>query len=277
MKGLTIHKKEHEQYVFMTELYDMLELNPSNYTHFIKRTLLKNPFADQGKDYVEDHSLTKTSERGHFRQEYILHVDFAMKVCMVAKSNKAEKIRDYLVTLIKKRESKELLSIEEATLAHLLINYFKYVANQVEAEKDHKRHYIATRMPMTGYHKGMGHLAAQFHQYRNEMMNLEPEYIEQKLKEFCLENQRAYKKTKNKRDALAYCDRYELIKSAVFDVLMVNGTDPSKAVDFASAVKRMAENAATQLYRNNETDLFHTKQEDLKNPVPQIGNIKSLK
>jgi len=48
-------------------------------------------------------------------------------------------------------------------------------------------------------------------------------------------------------------------------------------VDFASAVKRMAENAATQLYRNNETDLFHTKQEDLKNPVPQIGNIKSLK
>jgi len=277
MKGLTIHKKEQEQYVFMTELYDMLELNPSNYTHFIKRNLLKNPFAEEGKDYTEDHSLVETRGRGHFRQEYSLHVDFVLKVCMAARSKKAEQIRDYLVTLIKKRESKELLSIEEATLAHLLINYFKYVANQVEAEKDHKRHYIASRMPMTGYHKGIGHLAVQFHQYRNEMINLKPEYIEEKLKEFCLQNQRVYKKTKNKRDALAYCDRYELIKSAVFDVLMVNGTDPSKAVDFASAVKRMAENAATQLYRNNETDLFHTKQEDLKNPVPQIGNIKSLK
>ena len=277
MKGLTIHKKEHEQYVFMTELYNLLELNNSNYTHFVKRNLIKNPFAEEGKDYTKDYSLVETRGRGHFRQEYLLHVDFVLKVCMAARSNKAEQIRNYLVTLIKKRESKELLSIEEATLAHLLINYFKYVANQVEAEKDHKRHYIASRMPMTGYHKGIGHLAVQFHQYRNEMINLKPEYIEQKLKEFCLQNQRVYKKTKNKRDALAYCDRYELIKSAVFDVLMVNGTDPSKAVDFASAVKRMAENAATQLYRNNETDLFHTKQEDLKNPVPQIGSIKSLK
>jgi anti-repressor protein len=79
------------------KLYEFLELNPSNYSKWLKRNITENEFAVMGEDF---HSYQTTSEgRGKFADDYKLTSDFAKKLSMTAKNEKGEEARSYFVTV----------------------------------------------------------------------------------------------------------------------------------------------------------------------------------
>ena len=88
------------------KLYDFLELNPSNYSKWIKRNIIGNEFAEEGKDY---YSYQRTSEgKGNFANDYKLISDFAKKLSMTAKNEKGEQARAYFVTVENKARDTQL-------------------------------------------------------------------------------------------------------------------------------------------------------------------------
>lgn len=79
------------------QLYEFLELNPSNYSKWLKRNVVDNEFATEGEDF---HSYQMTSEgRGNFAIDYKLTSDFAKKLSMTAKNEKGEQARNYFVSI----------------------------------------------------------------------------------------------------------------------------------------------------------------------------------
>ncbi len=78
------------------KLYQWLELNQANYSHWIKRNITENLYAEEGKDY----SLLRTSEnegRGNYAQDYLIFVSFAKKLAMSSRSPKGEETREYFI------------------------------------------------------------------------------------------------------------------------------------------------------------------------------------
>lgn len=88
------------------KLYEFLELNPSNYSKWVKRNIIENEFAEDNKDY---YSYQRTSEgKGNFANDYKLTSDFAKKLSMTAKNEKGEQARDYFVTVENKARDTQL-------------------------------------------------------------------------------------------------------------------------------------------------------------------------
>jgi phage anti-repressor protein/phage antirepressor YoqD-like protein len=82
------------------ELYDFLEMNPTQYSRWAKTSILENQFADEGADYFP---FDVNVERGAQRStDYRLSIDFAKKLCMVSKSPKGEQARDYFIEIEKR-------------------------------------------------------------------------------------------------------------------------------------------------------------------------------
>lgn len=76
-------------------LYEFLELNPSNYSRWVKSNISENQFADDGVDYW---SLVMDDERNfnpNPTQDFKLTAHFAKKLSMTQKSQKGEDAREY--------------------------------------------------------------------------------------------------------------------------------------------------------------------------------------
>jgi len=128
------YETEIGQSVKATELYDYLGLKKGNYSRFIRKEVIENPYSDE-----KSYSSFGTSEirHGRFRQEYYLHIDFAKKLCMVSRSPKGNEIRDELVSLTKKVEDGDLLNHDQILAITRLKEIFKYVTRCKDAELIH--------------------------------------------------------------------------------------------------------------------------------------------
>ncbi len=76
-------------------LYEFLELNPSNYSRWVKSNISENQFADDGVDYW---SLVMDDERNfnpNPTQDFKLTAHFAKKLSMTQKNQKGEDAREY--------------------------------------------------------------------------------------------------------------------------------------------------------------------------------------
>lgn len=77
------------------KLYDFLELNPSNYSRWVKTNITENQFAEEGIDYW---ALVANDERDfnpNPTQDFKLTAHFAKKLSMTQKNQKGEAARDY--------------------------------------------------------------------------------------------------------------------------------------------------------------------------------------
>jgi phage anti-repressor protein len=238
------------QSVNLTELYDFLELDKSQYSRFVKSKILKNEFAEYNKDYLTIVSSENLGKRGNFRQEYILHIDFAKKICMVSKSKKAEEIRNYLVKLTKQVENNDLLNHDQIIYLTKLKEFFKYAENQKQIEKIHLQKFVENSTSKIPY--------AEFHSYRNQILEIEPEKIDQLIKNFCIENQRNLPKKSDKRTLLNVIDNHITLKNAIWDFLNIKGE--INALKLANLVKRMADAENLQCYQRNENNFFQSKE-----------------
>jgi hypothetical protein len=197
---------------------------------------------------------------GKFRKNYLLHIDFAKKLCMLSNSKKGNEIRDYLVSLTKQVESSDLLTHDQVLYLVQLKEVFKYVANCRLAEDLNKGAFVSN-------YQGPKNPFVDFHKWRNEILDLDPVLIDERIKQWCIDNERNLpKKSATKTDKLILLDMYEVVRNGVWDFLTAKGHE--QAMKLAELVKNMMKVEKGELYRRNENTLY--------NEADQTISLKAL-
>lgn len=88
------------------EMYLNLGLKEGNWQRWANKNIEKNPFANEGKDWISltlmvskevGHSSSGRVKKGNYAKDYVLTLDFAKKLCMQARTERGEKVRDYFL------------------------------------------------------------------------------------------------------------------------------------------------------------------------------------
>lgn len=174
-----------------------------------------------------------------------------------------------------KVNSYELLNEEQILFLIRLKEVFKYVAHQTAIEEVHKQVFVA--------HSSAKNPFAEFNQWRNKILDIEPKTIDERIKQYCIDNQialttRILRKTKH--DKILMLDSYEAVRNAVWDFLQMQGE--VNAMNLAKIVEKMIRIEKGEVLRNNETDLFHEKQDlgefnDFEQVIYQIPQVRTAK
>lgn len=222
---IEIHESKLGQSVYLTELYDYLELKKAHYTHFLERNINKNDFAVYNIDYLPlSASNSKTGKRGQFRKEFEIHIDFAKKLCMVSKSKIGEQIRNELVQLTKKVETGLMFSGEQINFLLDLVKVMGLFSIQDIVEK---RHF-------------------DFHNNKYDWWDYRAKVLGYGTEQLRMEVERLNHKYKFQKQALLHVDKFELIRIGVIDLFISLG----KSVDFASNAANVCKSMAEKMNVN---------------------------
>lgn len=101
---IKIQEIEGEQRVDCQELYLSLGFDKSNWSKWYKKNITNNPFAIEETDY----KLFVLSTKGRQTNNFIISIDFAKRICMMARTAKGEMIRRYFLEV--ERRYKKLLA-----------------------------------------------------------------------------------------------------------------------------------------------------------------------
>lgn len=116
-----------------TNLYQFLELNPSNYSKWFKKNIAENEFAEENIDFfpfvLQYESLTGEKER----QDAKLTAGFAKKLSMMQKNKKGENARNYFVG-IENGTKKLIRQIPLTEHPGEVANYLKAMDRRMEKE-----------------------------------------------------------------------------------------------------------------------------------------------
>lgn len=104
-KGMTTAKR----------LYEFLELNPRNYSHWCKRNILNNEFAEENVDYWA--FVLNDEWGGQATTDYKLTAHFAKKLSMKGSGERAEQAREYFTRLDEKIKE---IAVDQSKLSPLL-------------------------------------------------------------------------------------------------------------------------------------------------------------
>jgi len=86
--------------VSLRELYLGLGLNPTQYSRWVKRNIISNQFFIETRDWVLDRR-SNGDNGGQATQDYLITLDFAKHIALMAKTVKAHEYRNYFLTLEK--------------------------------------------------------------------------------------------------------------------------------------------------------------------------------
>lgn len=75
----------------LKNLYEFLEINPSNYSKWCKRNIINNPFATENIDYIPIRLENKNHTGDRPTTDYKLTSDFAKQLSMTIKMNVVKK------------------------------------------------------------------------------------------------------------------------------------------------------------------------------------------
>lgn len=107
------------------KLYEFLEMDESNYSRWCKKNITENPFAIENEDYFYSSSMTSEQKRGNFAQDFKLTANFAKKLSMQGKTERAEQAREYFTGL-------ELKQFSELSKADALISTADLIVKDVD-------------------------------------------------------------------------------------------------------------------------------------------------
>ncbi len=153
----------------------------------------------------------------------------------------------------KQKFSYDLLNHDQILSLIRLKEVFKYVAHQELVEDAHRDVYAAQ--------SGSQNPFADFHKWRNEILNISPKVIDERIREYCDNHQVALTKTllrKTKREKILLLDSYESVRNSVWDFLQLKGE--INAINLANLVEAMLRTENGQVLRKNEDNLFEEKQ-----------------
>lgn len=180
-----------------------------------------------------------------------------------------------LKELERQKNSYELLSHEQILKLVRLKEVFKYVVHQEIVEDAHKELFAAR--------SGSKNPFAEFNAWRNKILDIGVPVIEERIKQYCVENKIALTNKilkKSKREKILLLDTYEAVRNAVWDFLMIEGE--VNALNLAKLVENMIRIEKGEVIRSNVTDLFHEKQDlgnfsDFANSIGEMKQIKTAR
>jgi hypothetical protein len=297
-KQIAMYSDERNDYVSLTDMINASKTKKSILTWLKLKATIEfmgawerkyNPkFNYTGFDYLLDavkgknFSLSvqlwieKTNSTGIFSRSGGLggtyaHKDIALKFA----SYISPELELYIIEEIQRLKNVELQRNSLALLTHQQIldlirlkEVFKYVTHQEIIEDAHKEVFAAR--------SGAKNPFAAFYKWRNEMLGLEPETIDSRIREYCVAKNIPLTSQilrKSKREKILFYDSYESVKNAVFDFLQINGEIDAK--NLAELVSNILRVEGGEVVRENKGDFFHTKQDlgqfnDLTKLIAQI-------
>ena len=212
---------------------------------------------EEGKEFYSNLSKTSTDKGGRPTTEYSLTIDASKEVCIIGESKHAGAMRKYLIGLSNQVDTSDLLTHDQVLYLVKLKEVFKYINNCKEATKLHTENFVSMSDAKNPY--------AEFHLFRNDILKLGKEEIDERLRLYCAEHF-INPKAKTTTEKLAIIDKFEVLRNGVWDFLMASGSQQS--LKLANLAMNMAKLDHTPIYRNNETNLFQQKQSEM--------NIKQL-
>lgn len=118
------------------KLYAFLELNPANFSHWCKRNITENEFAEENVDFIRFVVQDETPTGGKIqREDYRLTAHFAKKLSMKGSGAKAEQAREYFTTV---EERVKQRTIDYAQLSPEL-QMFQKIFNSVAQQQMEQR------------------------------------------------------------------------------------------------------------------------------------------
>jgi hypothetical protein len=177
-----------------------------------------------------------------------------------------------LKELERQKDSFELLSHEQILKLVRLKEVFKYVAHQETIEDAHKELFAAR--------SGSKNPFAEFNSWRNKILDISPEVINERIRQYCIDNKIALTNKilkKSKRDKILLLDTYDAVRNAVWDFLQIQGE--INALNLANLVGNMIRIEKGEVLPKNEADLFHPKQDlgEFTDFAGAVGEMKQIK
>lgn len=249
-------------FVSARQLHSKLEIK-TKFTMWIERAIQVCGL-EEGKEFFPFLGKTLSSQGGgRPTQEYDLTIDAAKEVCIIGESKHAGAMRKYLIGLSNQVDTSDLLTHDQVLYLVKLKEVFKYINNCKEATKLHTEKFVSMSDAKNPY--------AEFHLFRNDILKLGKEEIDERLRLYCAEHF-INPKAKTTTEKLAIIDKFEVLRNGVWDFLMASGSQQS--LKLANLAMNMAKLDHTPIYRNNETNLFQQKQSELN--VKQLAQIQEL-
>ncbi len=171
-----------------------------------------------------------------------------------------------------KKNSFELLTHQQVLYLIQLKEVFKYVVHQEAIEDAHKDVFASKSSAKNPF--------AEFQVWRNKILDISVVTINERIKQYCIDNQIALTKTllnKTKREKLLLLDNYESVKIAVWDFLNIKGE--VNALNLATLVGDMIRTEKGEVLRTNEDSLFNKKQSlgQFSNFLQDVNKMKEVK
>lgn len=80
-----------------SNLYEFLELNPSQFSRWCKRNIVNNKFTTENVDYICFDILVDSAVKGQTKTDYKITSDFAKKLSMTGNTERHEQARQYFI------------------------------------------------------------------------------------------------------------------------------------------------------------------------------------
>jgi len=241
------------------EIHRVIESKNKRFDIWVKRVI---EYADlkPNKDF-----RTKVFESSGGRKptDYEFTLDAAKEICLLERNEKGKEIRRWLIGISNQVDTSDLLTHDQVLYLVKLKEVFKYINNCKEATKLHTEKFVSVSDAKNPY--------AEFHLFRNDILKLGKEEIDERLRLYCAEHF-INPKAKTTTEKLAIIDKFEVLRNGVWDFLMASGSQQS--LKLANLAMNMAKLDHTPIYRNNETNLFQQKQSELN--VKQLAQIQEL-
>jgi Phage anti-repressor protein len=116
------------------KLYEFLELNPKNYSHWCKRNITENEFAEENVDYWA--FVLNDEWGGQATTDYKLTAHFAKKLSCKGNGERAEQAREYFSTLDDKVKE---IAINRSQLSRSAQALFGIIESMAKQELEQKR------------------------------------------------------------------------------------------------------------------------------------------
>jgi phage anti-repressor protein len=260
---LNIINMNGKKWVSAIELHKGLFSN-TRYSHFLKNYLIDYTLVSEGNEFVVGQTQSSGSKGGRPVKEYYIHLDYAKEICATVRTPQAREYIKYLIGLESKVEQGLLFSHEQIIYITKLKSVFQYIENCEKATKKHLDTFVADSGVNNKY------VFADFHNMRNAALGLEPTELNQRLKEWCVENHRAsFNDKMSKNDKLLLLDKYDVLRNGVWDFLKSEKSEWADNV--VNLIKAMAKTENMVIYRKNKDDMFRKKE-----LLPNISDNKLL-
>jgi len=243
-------------------LHSALKLSKNQYSRSLKSWMteiygfqnkIRTPI--QGVDFST--YMSKTSkEGGRPTENYEITIEFAKLITLNSRSQVKQLYAQWLLELERKLNNLEMITVDQAIFIQKLIQLFQFISNQKQVLKEHSEKFVEDRLDRG---RSKSELYGFFHNWRNSKLDISPEEVNERIKEFCLNNQRSISITKkSKFDKVFTMDNYETLKHAIWDYLQSKDR-PEVALKVAEITYKIAKNAGVEIVPENESNLFQNK------------------